>query len=797
MFHQILECASDCVFTVDGKWRFTYMNPRAAEELQAGPEIVGRHMLDAYPHFADTPFSSACHRAMETREAQHIEASMPGLDAWYEMHAAPTDNGIAVFFSNIDKRKRQEELLKENEDRLRKTLDHIPQMVWSTLPDGFHDYYSQLWYDFTGVPKGSTDGEGWNDVFHPFDQERAWEAWRESLKTGKPYEIEYRLRHRSGEYRWVLGRAWPETNKHGQIVRWYGTCTDIHEEVVAKRDLQRSELLYRGVLEASADCIKILNFDGEMELMNEPGRKLMQIENFEAVRGLPWPELWPSSMQKVVQEAIVTAQRGEPYRFTGFCPTSTGIPKWWDVFVTPMVDDAGAVTRLLSISRDVTEQRKSSDQLEWASDHDALTGLPNRRAFNAHLQAAVLRAMKSGNSIGLLLMDLDHFKHVNDTMGHASGDELLRTFSAQLTQALRQGDYVARLGGDEFAVITENASGEHDILHVGSSIISRLQEPILVGDHYVRASTSIGGALFPRDACNASDLMKCADMALYAMKEEGRGGTRLFESNLRADAQRVASELSLGRAVIGEQKVFPYYQPKVDLRSGEIVGYEALLRWSHATQGVQLPGTLAESFKNYELAASMGESMQRQVIDDIAQGRIPMTQGTRVSINAAPAEFLRDDYAERLLSLIANGGIDPSHLEVEVTEHVFFERHSSFVGRALKMLHERGVRISLDDFGTGYSSLSHLRDFPVDVVKVDMSFVQELCTDAEIRAIVSAVIELARSLKIQVVAEGLETKGQRDLLVAMGCEVGQGYLFGRAMPVDAILKCAHGEKLAA
>jgi EAL domain-containing protein (putative c-di-GMP-specific phosphodiesterase class I) len=271
-------------------------------------------------------------------------------------------------------------------------------------------------------------------------------------------------------------------------------------------------------------------------------------------------------------------------------------------------------------------------------------------------------------------------------------------------------------------------------------------------------------------------------MALYALKEEGRGGTRLFESNLRAHSQRVASELSLGRAAIGDGKVLPYYQ---------------LLRWLHPTRGVQLPATVAESFKNYELAASIGELMQRQVIADIAQGRLPTTESSRVSINASPAEFLRDDYAERLLALLAQTCVDPSHLEIEVTEHVFFERHSSFVGRALKKLHESGVRISLDDFGTGYSSLSHLRDFPVDVVKIDMSFVQQICADNEIRAIVAAIIELARSLKIQVVAEGLETKSQRDLLMVMGCHVGQGYLFGRAMPVGEILKKVGGHALAA
>jgi diguanylate cyclase (GGDEF)-like protein/PAS domain S-box-containing protein len=788
LLRQILECTSDCVVTVDQEWRFTYVNRRAEQELGFGASLIGVHILDAYPQFEETSFWPAYQEAMLTGEARHVEAFMPGLNAWYEAHAARTSDGLAIFFSNIDKRKQQQKRLEEQEDRLRRTLDHIPQMVWSTRPDGFHDYYSNLWYDFTGAPPGSTDGEGWNDMFHPDDQERAWGLWRESLQSGKPYEIQYRLRHHSGEYRWVLGRAWCERNEKGEIVRWYGTCTDIHEEMTAKQALQESEQLHRGVLNASADCIKILSISGCLELMNEPGRNVMQIDDFETIRGRSWADLWPSAARARVRSAVEEAALGGVSRFTDFCPTAGGTPKWWDVVVTPMFDETGTVTRLLAISRDITEQRRNSEQLQWASDHDALTGLPNRRAFNARLQAAVLRAMKSGHATGLLLMDLDHFKHVNDTMGHASGDELLRAFAERLKGVLRHGDYVARLGGDEFAIILEQVTGDQDLLALGSALTVRLREPIKVGDHYVTASTSIGGALFPRDASSASDLMKCADTALYARKSDGRGGTKLFEAELREDAQRVAHELALGRAAIGSGRVVPFYQPKINLKSHEVVGYEALLRWMDPETGVQLPHTVAESFKNYELAAGLGEIMQRQVMLDVAEGRVPDGAGMRVSINAAPAEFLRDDYAERFLALVAQTSVDPQALEVEVTEQVFFERHSRFVARALNKLHDSGVSVSMDDFGTGYSSLSHLRDFPVDVLKIDMSFVQQICSDPEIRSIVAAVIELARSLKIEVVAEGLETKSQLDMLLSMGCAVGQGYFFGRPLPVESILR---------
>jgi diguanylate cyclase (GGDEF)-like protein len=394
--------------------------------------------------------------------------------------------------------------------------------------------------------------------------------------------------------------------------------------------------------------------------------------------------------------------------------------------------------------------------------------------------------MNSGEELGLLMLDLDHFKHVNDTLGHAAGDQLLSSFTERLEGAVRSGDFMARLGGDEFAVIIENVRGPGELIAIGTSILSRLAEPIAAGAHFVRASASIGGALFPKDSSSAAELMSCADTALYALKGAGRGGTKLFEADLRQELQRAASELRLGRAAINERRIVPYYQPKVDLHSGRTVGFEALLRWVTPRRVVQLPGTVAESFKNYELAAQIGDTMQRSVLKAIASG-ILGSSGGHVAINAAPAEFLRDDYSERLLNLLDDTGISREAIQVEVTEHVFFERHAGLVKRALQNLHENGVRIALDDFGTGYSSLSHLRDFPVDVLKVDMSFIQQMCAEPEIKAIVAAVIDLARNLKIDVVAEGVETEEQRLELIRLGCTYGQGYYFGRPLPLASIL----------
>ncbi len=796
---RVLESTTDCVFSVDRDWRFTYFNGRARAEICAGRHLEGTHILEAFPLLAETPFWEIYQRVMRDKQPRQVEAFMPGIAHWYEAHAAPIDDGITVFFRNIDDRKRTEEALKDREAQLRKTLDHIPQMVWSTRPDGFHDYYNRLWYEFTGAPAGSTDGAGWNDMFHPEDQERAWTAWRKSLATGDPYEIEYRLRHHSGEYRWVLGRAAPEFDEHGNITGWHGTCTDIHERVQAQQALHDSRSIQESILEASADCIKIVLPDGSLDYMNGPGLRALELDKFDKLSGTSWASLWPDEGKETLQASMDRALAGDVARFTGFCPTALDQPRWWDVVITPMKNEQGEVTRLLSISRDITKERETAQELKWASEHDALTDLPNRRAFESHLQAATIRAMQSGGDVALLLLDLDHFKHVNDTLGHGAGDHLLRVFGRRLQKSIRSSDFVARLGGDEFAVVLEGAAGSIDSMRLGETIVERLRQPVRYEGRYVSAGASIGGAVFPYDGTSANELLKNADIALYALKNSGRGGTRMFHGHMREQAQTAASQLSMARMALSEKSVEPHYQQKVDLRTGRIVGMEALLRWRHGTLGLQLPNTVSEAFKDYELAAKIGDLMQHRVFSDMRSWQSENVPVGFVAINAAPAEFLRDDFAERLIARMEEHAIPPQLIEVEVTEHVFVNHCSGYVARALKLLSSAGVRIALDDFGTGHSSLSHLRDFPVDVVKIDRSFVEKMTFDAEVRAIVQAVLDLCGSLKIDVVAEGIETEVQRRLLLDDGCTLGQGFYFGKAIEADQVpdLFAANAKRLVA
>jgi len=712
-----------------------------------------------------------------------FEGRLVSTEAWYGGIAACWMLLITAFL--LQRRKREERWKRELADT---TLNSVPEVIWSVGKDGYPDFVSQQWSELYGGDPKALLGRGWIRHVHPEDLRKTAMAWRQATLAGDPFEAEFRVRLPDGTYRWSLARARPELNEHRQIERWFGTCTDAQDRIVALEALEASERLHRGILEASADCICILSPEGAIEFANPPGLEAAEIESLESIKGKHWSRLWQRKSAAMINGALARARGGDTVRFRSFCPTAKRNPKWWDVVLTPMFDENRSVTGMLAICRDATSEREKSEQLKWASEHDALTALPNRRAFQARLQAAVLRAMITGERLGLMLIDLDHFKHVNDSLGHAAGDEVLTGVAKRLNEAVRDSDFVARVGGDEFAVILENVRSKDDVFALGQKLFAQLRLPISVSGRVLSAGASVGGAMFPEDAQSANDLFKNADTALYALKGSGRGGTMMFDRYMLEGVEKAASQLGRARNALSEKSVLPVYQPKVEVQDGRIVGFEALLRWRHPMKGLQLPETVEEAFSDYELAAKIGELMQRRVAQDV---RSWMDRGLdlgRVAINAAPAEFLRDDYAERLLAMLDEQRVPPQLIEIEVTEHALMEQGPEYVARALAQLKAAGVTVALDDFGTGYSSLSHLRDYPVDLVKIDMSFVQQMSEDPEIAAIVAAVVNLARSISIDVIAEGVETPGQLDLLKVMGCRYAQGHLFSKAIEEEEVVK---------
>jgi diguanylate cyclase (GGDEF)-like protein len=382
--------------------------------------------------------------------------------------------------------------------------------------------------------------------------------------------------------------------------------------------------------------------------------------------------------------------------------------------------------------------------------------------------------------VSLLLLDLDDFKAVNDTYGHDAGDVLLMEIAARVTRELNPPEFAAKLGGDEFAVVLRDRS-RAETLAIAEAMLRALQEPVPYNDLSLSSRASIGIALHPEHDQAPAELMKDADMALYSAKSQGRSRVVLYSPEMRLAVERRATVARNTLRAVAEQQIVPYYQPKVCLSTGKVVGFEALTRWQHPDEGLLTPATFGSAFEDPELAIAIGRRMLEQVTLDLREWLDRGVECGRVALNLSTAEFREPGLGAALLDRLASAGVPTAHFEIEVTETVFLGRSAEHVAATLKHLRDSGVRIALDDFGTGYASLTHLKQFPVDEIKIDRTFVRDMERDRDDSAIVSAVIGLGRSLGMTLVAEGVETPGQAASLTAQGCHFAQGYLFAKPM----------------
>jgi diguanylate cyclase (GGDEF)-like protein len=435
----------------------------------------------------------------------------------------------------------------------------------------------------------------------------------------------------------------------------------------------------------------------------------------------------------------------------------------------------------VGVSFDITDRKVAEAELWRVANHDALTGLPNRALFQQRLDQALNEAAKNCGRVSLLLIDLDHFKDVNDALGHDAGDALLKRTAACLQSSVRGCDTVARFGGDEFAIVFPQLPTVERAYERAQEIIEKLREPFVYEGRTFASKASIGIAAFPDHGSTAKDLLKDADIALYRAKAQGRNCAVVYTTELRI---AVEQRLSLGhdvREALSRGHIIPFYQPKVCLSTGKIIGFEALARWQHPSKGILTPASFGAIFNEPEPAMEVGRHLMARVASDM---RVWLDAGLnpgRVAVNLSAAEFMQPDLADYILRLLAEKDIPLKNFEVEVTETVLLGRRSEVAAAILEQLHQQGVLIALDDFGTGYASLTHLKQFPVDHVKIDRSFIMNLEQDAGDEAIVAAVVGLGRSLNLQVTAEGVETEGQAQRLRTLGCQNAQGYLYAKPM----------------
>jgi diguanylate cyclase (GGDEF)-like protein len=432
---------------------------------------------------------------------------------------------------------------------------------------------------------------------------------------------------------------------------------------------------------------------------------------------------------------------------------------------------------------DITERKRAEQRIEELATSDALTGLPNRLLLQDRLEHALVNARRKGELLALLFVDLDNFKTINDSLGHPSGDALLKQVASRVASVMRKVDTLARLGGDEFVILLEGLREAEDAGAVAQKVLRALAEPMQVEGRSLSTSCSIGISVFPADGQDSTTLLRNADMAMYSAKDRGRADYQFFsqEMNIRA-TEKLAIESSL-RHALPQRQLELHYQPKFALRGGELTGVEALVRWHHPQRGLLLPGRFIPIAEETGLIVPLGEWVLRAACAQARDWRDRCGAAVQVSVNLSVLQFTRGLTAMVEEALRAEG-LQPALLELEITESLLMRNVEANVA-TLRTLSQAGVRIAIDDFGTGYSSLGYLRRFKIDTLKVDQTFVREIESSADDIAIVRAIIALARSLKLRVIAEGVESKGQLDALRELDCDEWQGHYAGQPLTANA------------
>ena len=452
--------------------------------------------------------------------------------------------------------------------------------------------------------------------------------------------------------------------------------------------------------------------------------------------------------------------------------------------IAPIHDREGNAIGAVIVFRDVSVAQAMAQQMTHSAEHDFLTGLPNRMLLNDRIGQAIASARRRKKQVAVLFLDLDGFKHINDSLGHPIGDKLLQSIGKGLTAAVRDADTVSRQGGDEFVVLLADLSEAEDAVIMAARILRTVAEPHSVDQHDLHVTTSIGVSVFPDDGQDAETLIKNADTAMYQAKENGRQSYQFFKPAMNARAvERQSIEESLRRA-LERQEFAVHYQPKVCMRTGAITGAEALIRWTHPVRGPISPAQFIPVAEDCGLIVPIGRWVLRQACEQAREWQFAGLPAITMAVNVSAMEFQDEAFLPSLLHILEESRLDPRSLELELTESALMKRVESTVA-VLRTLKASGVRVALDDFGTGYSSLSYLRKFPIDSLKIDQSFVRQIGRGPDDASLVTAVISMARSLKLHVVAEGVETLKELEFLKAHQCDEAQGYFFSR--PVTAPL----------
>jgi diguanylate cyclase (GGDEF)-like protein/PAS domain S-box-containing protein len=671
--------------------------------------------------------------------------------------------------------------IRQSERRYRSLVENASDLFVICAEDGSVRYVSPSLNRLLGIDPSEVIGLASTDIHHPEDLPRVIEAFEQAL-TCERVNVDFRVRHRDGSWRWLeltVTNLLDDPDVEGFVLNG----RDVTERRRAEEALRISEERWRALLLNSTDAITVLAADGAVLYTSPSTEGLLGYDPATMVAMPVFELVHPDDLKRaavILGDLLSSSEVSEPIEMRVM--HADGTYRWIECVANNLLDDP-VVNGIVVNVRDVTERRRAQDELARQAMCDSLTGLPNRALLLDRLASALARGARTETLTAVLFLDLDHFKLVNDSLGHALGDQLLVTVAERLEQVLRRGDTAARLGGDEFVLCCEEVGSEEEVAEIADRVAAVLAEPVLLDNHELTVTASIGITCASNGARKPEELLRDSDVAMYRAKERGRARAEVFQPSMRTRARaRLEQQLDVRRALASGQFRMNY-QPVVSLVDGRLVGAEALVRWAHPRRGLVLPGEFIPAAEETGLIEPLGSWVLAESIAEAAAWNRDRRDPIGVSVNLSARQLVGGTLPDLIATTLELHGLEPASLCLEITEGILMEEPEHVVG-VLQELSALGVHLAIDDFGTGYSSLAYLKRFPTDILKVDRAFVDGIEHQGENRAIVTAVLALGTGLGMTVVAEGVETKAQSEALQELGCAVGQGFYFSTPVPPE-------------